>query len=135
MTLQIHCNLVIMLMMGTKRKKRYNEMSNKIGLPQAAYSANAPVDHVTYKITAIYFIFACCIWPITSVVQHSQSCYTTLGLAEPLAEHATWTAEEWGMLRHAAVSGRAGRRLIVDRWDATQSPCSLIALQTVGDFT
>ena len=69
-----------MLMMGAKRKERYNE----IGLPLVGCSASPPVDHVTYKITAICFIFACCIWSISSVVQHWQSRYTTLRLAEPL---------------------------------------------------
>ena len=64
---------------------------------------------------------------------------TTLGLAEPLNYGLSmppgWLRREWGMMRHAAVSQWAGgHRLIVDRWDATPSPCSL-ALQTVGDFT
>ena len=84
----------------------------------------AVVDHVTYKITAIYFIFACCIQPIiTSVVQHPQSHYTTLGLTEPLNYGLSMPPKqlrrEWGMLRHAAVSQPAGCGLIVDRRYAT----------------
>ena len=39
----------------------------------------------------------------------------------------------WGMQQ--SVSGQAGHRLTVDRWDATLSLCSLLALQTAGDFT
>ena len=62
----------------------------------------------------------------------------TLGLAEPLNYGLSMPPEqlrtEWAMLRHAEVSVRVGRGLIVDRRDATWSPCSLIALQTVGDF-
>ena len=78
-----HCNLVITLMIGVKRKERYNE----IGLPLVSYSTNAPVDHVTYKISAIYFIFACCIRHITSVVQHPKSHYTTFWLSFRFTEN------------------------------------------------
>jgi len=80
----------------------------------------APVDHVTYKITAIDVIFACYMYirPITSVVQHSwiviwhlgQLSHWTMGWACHLN---SWGENGgcWGMQQ--SVSGRAGRGLIV----------------------
>jgi len=64
----------------------------------------------------------------------------TLGLAEPLNYGLSippgQLRREWGMLRiQQSVSGQAGRGLIVDRRYATRLPCSLLALQTAGDFT
>jgi len=66
------------------------------------------------------FPIACCIQPITSVINHLWSRYTTLGLAEPLnyglSMPPTQLRREWGMMRHfvaadspaAAVRGQVG---------------------------
>ena len=124
----IHCNLVIMLMMGAKRKERYSETSiiTKQAFHQQAIAQTAPVHHyISYRMlySAYYF----------SSSAPAKSLY--LGLAEPL-NYGLSMPLEWprkvGVVRHfvaaassaAAVSGQASRGLIVDRWDAKRHPAA-----------
>ena len=61
---KIHCNLIIMLMMGTKQKEHYNE----IGLPLVGYSAHSTGRSCDTQNNCNMFHTACCIRSITSVV-------------------------------------------------------------------
>ena len=63
---------------GSQAKRRYNE----IGLPLVGYCANCTGRSCDIQNNYNIFQTACCIWPITSVIQHPH--YATVGLAEPL---------------------------------------------------
>ena len=91
----------------------------------------APVDHVTYKITAIHFRLHA-IFGLLQLFSTGE----VIGLAEPLNYGLSMPPgqlrREWGMMRHfvaadspaAAVRGRVDCGLIVDRWDAKCRPAA-----------
>ena len=119
------------VMMAAKQKSvimKWALAYKEIGLPLIGYSANAPVYHVTYKITAIYFILHDVFGLLLQLFSTCKVVIRHLGWLSQwtcLSMPPEQLRREWGMMRHAGVSQRADG----PRADCWQTGCNAVTLQ------
>ena len=131
-----------------KRALKWSEHYNEIGLPLVGYSANCTGRSRDIQNNLLFSFCFMCLWALLPEIKLwwfglLLQLFSTL---EVIIWHLGWLshwtmgwachldgwAEKWGMMRHfvaadspaAAVRGRAGRGLIIDRWDAKHRPAA-----------